>query len=414
MGLFDNLISNVSSQLPTAVGNGLGDVATKVQEASSRITSMFGGAGPFSKVASIKETVNEGAAKYQLLASQTATGAAAKFAASNPFSYNAITGKTAEQVTQSQLEADATAAQIKRLSDTIANDHYVQLTEIGGENNEAVVFLNMPDIAESRTVEYEAVAPPQSPAAFQKYKGTASVQWTLNATLTSRTTEEASINLLFMNRLRGWTMPYFGDRSSGANGNRLGAPPPVLELKGWRKQMVGPVPVVITSLNWTFPQDVDYIPANELGGGEKLIPFPTVLKVSITMVETFSTGQMNSFDLDEFRMGNFYEAWRTDYTVLNELNNAKTNGNQAPAPEEGQKISPSAASSPGVAKLPAQALVAAGAASAKAEAAAFNAANAARKISEAATNTGNTTISSPTVLNALPPAAAAGAPKLGK
>jgi hypothetical protein len=163
------------------------------------------------------------------------------------------------------------------------------------------------------------VAPPQSPAAFQKYEGTDSVQWSLNATLTSRTTDEATENLRIINQLRGWTMPYFGERTLRDYPDKLGAPPPVLTFSGYRNQMIGPVPVVITSLNWQFTPDCDYIPAyefawanptdNSLSKTGKLIPFPTVIKVAIQLVETFSTDQFNGFSYADFRIGQFKKAW---------------------------------------------------------------------------------------------------------
>jgi uncharacterized membrane protein YgcG len=166
----------------------------------------------------------------------------------------------------------------------------------------------MPEVFESRTIEYEAVAPPQAPTAFQKYKGTSSVQWTVNATLTCRTTPEATENLNIMNRLRGWSMPYFGVNTAAKYPGLVGAPPPVLMLSGFRHQMIGPVPVVMTSLNWTFPQDVDYIPARSVEGVDN-IPFPTVMKVTIQLVESFSTDQFNGFDLAEFFTGRMDRAW---------------------------------------------------------------------------------------------------------
>lgn len=349
MGLFDNLAQKL---LPTAIGNSLSSVSTKVQESSNRVAAMFGGAGPFSKVAAVRETINEGTAKYQLLASDIARSGGnglltlQQKALTDPFSTNAIVMKTAQQVEQSQREAAATSAQINSQTEKIKDDHRVQLTEMGSTKGEAVVFVNMPDITESRTIEYEAVSPAQAPAAFQKYKGTSSVQWTVNATLTSRTTDEATANLLILNRLRGWSMPYFGSRAQATYGDKLGAPPPVLEFKGWRKQMVGPVPVVITSLNWTFPQDVDYIPANEQGAteGANQIPFPTVLKVSLSLVETFSTAQMNGFDLDQFKLGNFSNAWKPLRRNNDQLN--FQTGNQAPSAQPQLQISPGALSSP--------------------------------------------------------------------
>jgi hypothetical protein len=209
------------------------------------------------------------------------------------------------------------ASSINATSRSPADDsHMVKLSEPAGPT---VKFVVMPEVYESRNVEYEAVAPPQSPGAFQKYKGTAPTQWTVNATLICRTTDEATRNLEIINILRGWTMPFFGENTRVTWPTKLGAPPPVLEFSGFRQQMVGPVQVVMTSLQWTFPQGVDYIPARGFKHSSygltvpstELIPFPTVLKLNISLVESWSTDQFNGFDLAAFRAGQFRDAFRS-------------------------------------------------------------------------------------------------------
>ncbi len=187
--------------------------------------------------------------------------------------------------------------------------HLVSLTSII-EPDDFIEFLVMPEIVENRTVGYEAVAPPQFPGAFQKYKGTESAQWTINATLISRTTEEATLNLYNMNLLRGWTMPFFGENTRQAYPQRIGAPPPVLMLKGLRKAIIGPMPVVITSLSWNWPKDVDYIPARSPDGSTTNVPFPTVIQVAIQCVESLSTAEFNRFNLDDFFDGNMIDSYR--------------------------------------------------------------------------------------------------------
>ena len=320
------------STLPQAVGNSLSSAVTRIQEAATKAVSTFGGSGPFSKVAASASDLNSAAAKMSFRASeikaQYTEGEAALAALEEEsrssveaaYDLNAMSADEATKLFEDAAEADVTAKTMNQAKgkDPDAEDHYIQLEEKGASS--MVRFVNMPDVTESRTVEYEAVQPPQSPGAFQKYKGTASVQWNVNATLTCRTTAEATKNLEYLNRLRGWTMPYFGENTRLSYPQKLGAPPPVLMLTGFREQMIGPVPVVITSLNWNFPQDVDYIPAE---GAEvfdsanpdvtsstgKLIPFPTVMKVSIQLVESFSTDEFNGFSLADFRVGQMNKAW---------------------------------------------------------------------------------------------------------
>jgi hypothetical protein len=217
-----------------------------------------------------------------------------------------------------------TAAQAKALSGVVMLDkeHIVSLTDSEGYVMEFVV---LPDIVENRGAQYDAVAPPQFPGAFQKYKGTDSTTWNLNCMFISRTSAEASINLRNIFRLRAWVMPYFGAATAKDPQfkGKIGAPPPVLKLKGLRG-LVGEVPVVVTTLNWTWPKDVDYLPAwdpididNETDpqklnkpSSEPKTPFPAVMSVAINLTESYSTTEFNNFNLDRYRLGFYADAFK--------------------------------------------------------------------------------------------------------
>lgn len=160
-----------------------------------------------------------------------------------------------------------------------------------------VEFDNMPAITESNTVQYEHIAAPHMPMAFQKYKGTDSVTYSLEVVFTARNSNEAFRNFVFCNNLRAWTKPFFGIKQMNADGSRgkLGAPPPVLNFSGYRGLIN--VPVVITKLDIPKPNDCDWI-----NTGYNNVPFPTVLKVSISLTEIFSADQINDFDLSVYRL----------------------------------------------------------------------------------------------------------------
>jgi hypothetical protein len=357
------------SILPKAAGNQLGSGGLKIRESSTHAVNALGGTGTFTQVTADSGTnIQKGAAELQ-----TAEAAARQAAFSNPPSiaaygsspaevaaaagenwvekpetFNALTAAQANANISKQVPSVSAATQ-NSINDKKQNpDHVIKLTQKtgAGESPAVVLFRNMPEVTESRTAEYEAVMPPQGPTAFQKYKGTPSVQWTVNANFTCRTTSEATENLIFLNQLRAWTMPYFGERTRTSYPQKLGAPPPTLILSGFRQQMIGPVPVVITSLNWSFPQDVDYIPANsfsalgvlagEFSGGV-LVPFPTAMKVQITLLESFATDEVNGFDLAEFTTGRMDRAWESlEARGVNYIPTATSS--QAPIPEPAQTV----------------------------------------------------------------------------
>jgi hypothetical protein len=84
----------------------------------------------------------------------------------------------------------------------------------------------------------------------------------------------------------------------------LGAPPMVLYLYGYSDpgnstsaQNINKIPVVIESLTYDYPNDVDYIPTSEG------IPFPAVMTISMTLRETHSPREVESFDIAAFKQG---------------------------------------------------------------------------------------------------------------
>lgn len=249
-------------------------------------------------------------------------------------------------------EPSATAASITEATGTGGNDaldtsHKVRLVSSAADaetmalqydpnfpveplKERVVEFDLMPEITEVRNVEYEALQTPQMPGEFQKYKGTKSTQWTITGMFTCRTKTEAYKNYILMNTLRGWSVPYFGDAQipQFSGSGKLGAPPPVLQFSGWRG-IVGRVPVVITSLNWNWPRDCDWIPTGILDDNGQEIPFPTVMNVNINLVESFSPAQFNKFDLVAFRNGRMIGAWGGNTNTTAEDSPAEADGGEA-------------------------------------------------------------------------------------
>jgi hypothetical protein len=296
------------------------DLGKKVAEGAEAMVAKFSDLNPFTKLAA-------GATSFFGLGGPKEigkTGAGALSDAQRKALYDKPNGQASAKQTN--------AAQQANKED---QTHLVTLTDDEGFS---VIFRVLPEIVENRSVEYEAVQPPQFPGAFQKYKGTASVQWSVNAIFVCRTTDEATENLKFLNRLRGWTMPYFGEFMSQTDAfkDKVGSPPPVLTFRGLRTNIIGPVPVVITSLNWNWPRDVDYIPANKLTDSSitesgvdltgtinedlnsPTVPFPAVISVAIQLVESFSVSEFNGFNLGAYRVGDMENAYNMQMDVTSE------------------------------------------------------------------------------------------------
>jgi hypothetical protein len=168
-----------------------------------------------------------------------------------------------------------------------------------------VLFKVMPTVDESVTVAYDVYQPVHFPAGIHAYKGTNSRTLNLNGKFISRTPQEASRTLEFLNYIRSWTMPYHGEGTAkGPLGSMLGAPPDVLYLNAYGKYHLHEVPVLLMTYSWTYPDDIDYI-ASETGH-----PVPRIIDVSLSFVETHSPKEFESFDLNQYRGGQLQDAYQ--------------------------------------------------------------------------------------------------------
>lgn len=209
--------------------------------------------------------------------------------------------------------------------------------------NAVIAFDVVPDVSETRSVEYKSMNPVHMPGTIYAYGHTASRLFGINnARFISRTPQEASYNLAKLNLLRSWTMPYFGQ----ADDDLIGSPPDVLSFWAFA---VGPsanpvlqggsdndsptppvgsnpeervrathlhnIPTVIHNLQVTYPSDIDYIPTRadtfQFGTGARSftvevdegVPMPTIMTTDVQLYETHSPREFNTFDLERYRTG---------------------------------------------------------------------------------------------------------------
>lgn len=220
-------------------------------------------------------------------------------------------------------------------SKNVANSNYA---------HKVVVFDVPPTIVESGSVDYEAIQITQGPVSFQSYRGTPARTFSMSdIKLISRTPKEARDNIQRINLLRSWRMPYFGQEALGegeaaqffkgavgkqsplerlTNGGntlktRLGAPPEILYFSAYSQSStegvakphyrgnIRRVPVVLSSLSITYPNDVAYIPTAKRGEIDALggVPFPTIMTISVELIESHSPGEINTFNLAKYANG---------------------------------------------------------------------------------------------------------------
>jgi hypothetical protein len=187
---------------------------------------------------------------------------------------------------------------------------------------ERVIFDVTPTFTEDRSVEYTPVSPIHMPGSVQVYKRSGARSFGIGAYLISRTREEATKNIAILQTLRGWTMPYFGSGSSTGRYSQpkdadaakreaseiLGAPPDVLYLYAYSSMSsrdgqshvnINRVPVVLSSISISYPDDVDYIPTFNANKE----PMPAKMMVNLTLLETHSPHDFERFSLQKFKAG---------------------------------------------------------------------------------------------------------------
>lgn len=211
------------------------------------------------------------------------------------------------------------------------------LDETGGMGDQ-VTFDVMPTISESRQATYDTFTPLHHPGEILKFKSTSARSWTVTAKLTARNSEEASKNLIIVNTIRSWVMPFYGKgtMNAGETSKYLGAPPPILTLQAYGEQMIGPVKCIMEMYDWRWPNDVDYIKTNTG------VPFPVVLDLTLTLKESWSPAEYSGFDLIKYRNGRLPDAFNA---ISASQQSAQTPQVSVPRPSDVSTAEPVSASS---------------------------------------------------------------------
>ena len=302
MALFDKILGNTSQIANSLAGKAttyvVSNAVTKVSEATNKLADTLGVNLPFDKLGAALPTVKD-------------TIARAIREGDNDMNSSPFMRQQIEAVTNA-LDSSVSASQLAEYapSEPDPDAHKISLWAEGV----GVIFDVMPQITEQHSVAYEEVQALQSPGPFQKFRGTGATVWTINAMFIARNVDEATASFSALMRLRGWTKPFFGERTGAQFPGMLGAPPPVVMLKGLRDRLIGPVPAVIQSLTWDWPRDVDYLPTHVKDENGQAVPFPAVLTVAITLYESYSPDQMNSFSLQDYRDGKLDQAFNVATT----------------------------------------------------------------------------------------------------
>jgi hypothetical protein len=146
-----------------------------------------------------------------------------------------------------------------------------------------VIFEASSPIAESRTINYDGYGIIQLPTDVFSYHGTGARHFSITGKLVSRTVSEAQTNALYLNLIRSWALPDFGN---------TGGPPPIITLKGYNNMNIDNRPCILRSYGWTFPDDCDFIVPPTLGTTNE--PMPVIGLITLELDEAYSPVQISN------------------------------------------------------------------------------------------------------------------------
>ena len=139
-----------------------------------------------------------------------------------------------------------------------------------------VIFEASVPIGESRSANYDGYSIVHLPTDIFSYRNTGSRRFGINFKLVSRNEKEADKNAEYVNLIRAWIEPDFGDS---------GATPPILKLTAYRNDNIKKVQCILKAYNFSFPDDVDWIHTSK-------VPMPVILSGNVELDEAYSPEQI--------------------------------------------------------------------------------------------------------------------------
>lgn len=131
-----------------------------------------------------------------------------------------------------------------------------------------VIFPYTPTINVNHSANYGSYDINQSVNQPHFYQMTPNISIQITAVFTANTLKEAEYMLACMHFFRTATKSDFGAYENGIRRTDAGTPPPVLVFSGYGTEQFNNIPVVLRSVNFTLPEDVDYVSIKTQNAGE--------------------------------------------------------------------------------------------------------------------------------------------------
>ena len=183
---------------------------------------------------------------------------------------SAFTGFDGENVTKEEVTNQPRGPRVKQSIAGVPGEHKVRLytknpswlektLETLKKTGNGIVFPYTPTINVNHSANYGTYDINQSVEQPHFYSMTPNVSLQLTAVFTANTLTEAEYMLACMHFLRTANKSDFGAYNNGLRRTDAGTPPPVLVFNGYGTEMFNNIPVIVRSVNFTLPEDVDYV-----------------------------------------------------------------------------------------------------------------------------------------------------------
>jgi hypothetical protein len=129
------------------------------------------------------------------------------------------------------------------------------------KNTGGVIFPYTPTIQVSYAAKYDSQMPAHSNFNIHTYQGSSVEGLTITGDFTAQSVTEANYLLAVIHFFKSATKMFYGKDA------QRGTPPPLLYLSGYGQYQFDNHPMVLTSFNYSLPQDVDYVDAYSMDEG---------------------------------------------------------------------------------------------------------------------------------------------------
>lgn len=167
------------------------------------------------------------------------------------------------------------------------------LAEVGG-----VIFPYTPTITISHRANYGEEDLIHTNYKSPYYKNSTVESINISGEFTASNTTEATYVAAMIHFFRSATKMFYGADSIA------GTPPVVMRLEGHGNIILPKVPVVVTSFDYTLPNNVDYISWAGMYSASDQAKVPTAMTVTVNCKPVYSRNSQAQFGLEKFVAGN--------------------------------------------------------------------------------------------------------------